>query len=79
MKIDYRASDDTRVHAINCRVEGEEISVGILCVMAVQESACRISSENASFLVDIPKPFRSGSERVKAFNVVLPIANHEQV
>jgi len=77
MQIDHLQSQDGRVHAINCRSDGDEIEVGILCLIAFPETTCRITNENHSFLVDIPKPFRSGSERVKTFNVSLRISNHE--
>jgi hypothetical protein len=79
MQIDYLRSDNNQVHAINCQVLDGEIVVGVLCLMAFQETTCRISSDNHSFVVDIPKLFRSGSERVKAFNTTLSISDHEQV
>lgn len=79
MQIDYLRSDDNRVHAINCQVVDGEITVGVLCLMAFQETTCRISSDNHSFVVAIPPPFRSGSERVKAFNTTLSTIDHEQV
>jgi hypothetical protein len=79
MQIDYLRSDNNQVHAINCHVRGNEISIGVLCLMAFQESTCRISSDNHSFVVAIPLPLRSGSERVKAFNTTLSITSHEQI
>jgi hypothetical protein len=79
MQIDYLRSDNNQVHAINCQVLDGEIAVGILCLIAFQETTCRISSDNHSFVVAIPKPFRSGSERVKVFNTTLLISDHEQV
>jgi len=79
MQIDYLRSDNNQVHAINCQVLNGEIVVGVLCLMAFQETTCRISSDNHSFVVTIPKPFRSGSERVKVFNTTLSIADYEQV
>lgn len=79
MQVDYLRSDNSQVHAINCQVLDGEITVGILCLIAFQETTCRISSDNHSFVVAIPKPFRSGSERVKVFNTTLSISDHEQV
>lgn len=79
MQIDYLSSEDGRVHAINCQIDGEELTVGILCLIAFPEPSCRITNENHSLSVDIPKSFRSGSERVKVFNSILNISNHEQV
>ena len=79
MHLDYLRSTDGRVHAINCLYEGASIEVGILCLMAFPEDTIRISSEDHSFLVEVPKEFRSQSERVKAFNAILNVLNHEQV
>jgi hypothetical protein len=79
MKIDHLHSQDGRVHAINCEVKGNEIETGILCLIAFPENTCRIGNEFHSFLVDIPKMLRSGSERVKAFNTILTVLDHEQV
>jgi hypothetical protein len=79
MQIDHLHSRDGRVHAINCNVGEREITVGVLCLVAFPETTCRIASDTHSFTVDIPKEFRSGSERVKVFNASLTIASHEQV
>ena len=79
MQIDYLASEDGRVHAINCQLKDDELTIGILCLIAFPEPSCRITSENHSLIVEIPKPFRSGSERVKVFNSTLAISNHEQI
>jgi hypothetical protein len=67
------------MHAINCVYEGASLEIGILCLMAFPEDTIRISSEDHSFLVEVPKEFRSQSERVKAFNAILNVLNHEQV
>jgi hypothetical protein len=79
MQIDYLASDDGRVHAINCQLQGDELTIGILCLIAFPEASCRITSENHSLTIEIPKSFRSGSERVKVFNSTLAVSNHEQI
>lgn len=79
MEIDYLSNLDGRVHAINCSIEENELCIGILCLIAFPDSSCRITNENHSLLVEIPKPFRSGSERVKVFNCKLNISDHEQV
>lgn len=79
MQLDYLRSEDGRVHAINCLYEGASIEVGILCLMAFPEETIRISSEDHSFLVEVPKEFRSQSERVKVFNAILNVLDHEQV
>ena len=79
MQLDYLRSADGRAHAINCAYEGASLEIGILCLMAFPEDTIRISSEDHSFLVEVPKEFRSQSERVKAFNAILNVLNHEQV
>jgi hypothetical protein len=79
MQIDYLWSKDGRCHAINCSHVGASIEIGILCLMALPEDAIRISNEDHSFLVEVPKEFRSQSERVKVFNATLTVLNHEQV
>lgn len=79
MKLDYLYSPDETVHAINNEIEGTELQAGILCLVACRESAIRIADDNHSFLVEIPKEFRSGHERVKVFNALLNILDHEQV
>lgn len=55
------------------------MEVGILCLVSCQEETIRIFNETDSFIVELPKEFRSGSERVKAFNAVLNILDHEQI
>jgi hypothetical protein len=79
MQIDYLWSKDGRCHAINCSYVGASVEIGILCLMAFPEDAIRISNEDHSFLVEVPKEFRSQSERVKVFNATLNVLNHEQV
>lgn len=79
MQLDYLRSEDSRVHAINCLYEGASIEAGILCLMAFPEDTIRISNEDHSFLVEVPKEFRSQSERVKVFNAILNVLYHEQV
>jgi N-acetylmuramic acid 6-phosphate (MurNAc-6-P) etherase len=78
-QIDYLVSDDARFHAINCSVEGSAMEVGIACAVSCRESPVRISSDTDAFLVELPKELLSGSERVKAFNILLNILSHEQV
>lgn len=79
MKIDYLHSSDETVHAINNEIEGAALQVGILCLISCRETTIRISDDNHSFLVEIPKEFRSSHERVKVFNALLNILDHEQV
>lgn len=79
MKIDYLWSADERCHAINCHYEGASLEAGILCLMALPEDTIRISNEDHSFLVEVPKEFRSQNERVKVFNAILNVLDHEQV
>jgi hypothetical protein len=79
MKIDYLSSGDGAVHAINCFVDGPALEVGILCLISCRESTIRISNDNHSMLVEVPKEFRSSHERVKVFNALLNILDHEQI
>jgi hypothetical protein len=79
VKIDYLWSACERVHAINCMIDAASMEVGILCLVSCQEETIRISNETDSFIVELPKEFRSGSERVKVFNAVLNILDHEQI
>lgn len=79
MQIDYLASEDGRVHAINCQFQDDEITIGILCLMAFPETRCRIANNHHAFVVEMPKSFCSGSERVKVFNSTLQVLNHEQI
>ena len=79
MQIDYLWSEDNRLHAINCKVNGTNLEVGILCAIAFHEETTRIYNEHHSLIVEIPYDIRSGSEKVKAFNAVLNILSHEQV
>ena len=79
MQIDYLWSADGRCHVINCLYEGASIEAGILCLMAFPEDTIRIANEDHSFLVEVPKEFRSQSERVKVFNAILNVLYHEQV
>jgi hypothetical protein len=79
MEIDYLWSECQKVHAINCKASGSDIEIGVLCCIALRETTLRIANEHHSFLVDIPDDFRSGGEKVKGFNIVLTVLNHEQV
>jgi len=79
MKLDYLHSPDKTVHAINNEIEGTALQAGILCLISCRETTIRISNDNHSFLVEIPKEFRSSHERVKVFNALLNILDHEQV
>ena len=79
MIIDYLRSFDNTVHAINNEMEGAALQVGILCLISCRETTIRIADDNHSFLVEIPKEFRSSHERVKVFNALLNILDHEQV
>jgi len=79
MKLDYLSSACERVHAINCTVEGASMEAGILCLIAYSEDTVRLCSDTHKYIVELPKEFRSSSERVKVFNAVLTILDHEQV
>lgn len=80
MRIDYLWSSSSTLHAINCHLDGpSSLQVGILCCIALQETTIRIANEQHAFIVEVPKEFLSGSERVKAFNVTLNVISHEQV
>jgi len=79
MQIDYLWSEDNRLHAINCKINGTSLEVGILCAISLQEKTVRLLNEHNSLIVEIPYDIRSGSEKVKAFNVILNILDHEQV
>jgi len=79
MKIDYLWSEDKTVHAINCLVDGSALEVGILCLISCRETTTRIINENHSMLIEIPPEFRSSHERVKVFNALLNILDHEQI
>ena len=79
MNIDYLWSQDKTVHAINCFVEGTALEVGILCLVSCRETTIRLLNESHSFLVEVPADFRSSHERVKAFNAMLNILDHEQI
>jgi hypothetical protein len=79
VKIDYLWSDDKTVHAINCLIENTALEVGILCLVSCRETTIRLSNESHSLLVEVPADFRSNHERVKAFNAMLNILDHEQI
>ena len=79
MEIDYLKSDDGRVHAINCSSSEGALDIGILCLIACVETTIRITDEHHRLIVEVPKEFRSSSERVKVFNASLTILSHEQV
>jgi hypothetical protein len=77
--MDHLWSADGRVHAINCKKDAASLHVGILCLISFPEDTVTISNETNRFWVEIPSEFRSGSERVKVFNAILNILNHEQI
>ena len=79
MKIDYLWSEDKSVHAINCSVDGASLTVGILCLISCRETTIRMINENHSMLIEVPPEFRSSHERVKVFNALLNILDHEQI
>lgn len=79
MQIDYLQSSDGLIHAINCTKEGSSLMVGVLCLVSFHEETTRISNEQQSFVVEVPKEFHSRSEKVKVFNALLNILSHEQV
>ena len=79
MNIDYLWSDDKTVHAIDCLIEGDALEVGILCLVSCRDTTIRISNESHSLIVEVPPDFRSSHERVKVFNAMLNILNHEQI
>jgi len=79
MEINYLWSQDKTVHAINCAMEGTALEVGILCLVSCRETTIRIINDNHSLLVEVPPEFRSSHERVKVFNALLNILNHEQI
>lgn len=79
MILDYLHSSDNTVHAINNEIEDNALQAGILCLVSCHETTIRISDDSHSFLVEIPKEFRSSHERVKVFNALLNILDHEQV
>jgi hypothetical protein len=79
MEINYLWSQDKTVHAINCTIEGTALEVGILCLVSCRETTIRIMNDNHSLLVEVPPEFRSSHERVKVFNALLNILNHEQI
>jgi hypothetical protein len=79
MQVDYLWSEDNRIHAINCDIEGTSMEVGVLCLVSCQQTTTRITNEHHRFIVEVPKEFRSNSERVKVFNATLNILSHEQV
>jgi len=79
MRVDYLWSADNTVHAINCLIDGAALEVGILCLISRRETTIRISNENHSMLIEVPPEFRSSHERVKVFNALLNILDHEQI
>lgn len=72
-------SADKTVHAINNEINGTGLEVGILCLISCRETTIRIANDYHSFLVEIPVEFRSSFERVKVFNALLNILDHEQI
>jgi hypothetical protein len=79
MHVDYLASEDGRVHVINCTQEAASLEAGILCLVSFHGDTATICNDSHRFLVEVPPECRSSSERVKAFNVTLNILSHEQV
>jgi hypothetical protein len=79
MNIDYLWSADKTVHAINSKLDGASMEVGILCLISCREETIRISNENHSMLIEVPKEFRSSHERVKVFNALVTVLDHEQI
>lgn len=79
MKIDYLWSANGKVHAINNSVDGLSLQAGILCLIACDEATIRIANETEAFTVEVPAEYRSKGDRVKVFNAVLNILDHEQV
>lgn len=79
MKIDYLWSEDSTVHAINNVMDGAALEVGILCLVSCREETIRIGNDNHSMLIEIPPEFRSSHERVKVFNALINILDHEQI
>lgn len=79
MILDYLYNSEGTIHAINNEIDDTEMQVGILCLISYGENTARIAGDNHSFLVEIPKEFRSNHERVKVFNALLNILDHEQV
>jgi len=79
MKIDYLWSQDKTVHAINCKLDGSALEAGILCLISCRETTIRIANENHALLVEVPPEFRSSHERVKVFNALLNVLDHEQI
>lgn len=55
------------------------MEAGILCLIAFPEDTVRLCNDTYKFIVELPKEFRSSSERVKVFNAVLTVLDHEQV
>ena len=79
MKIDYLWGGSNKVHAINCHIDGASMHVGILCLITCQKETIRIANETYAFTIEIPAEYRSKEDRVKVFNAVLNILDHEQV
>lgn len=55
------------------------MEAGIVCLIAFSEDTVRLCNDTHKFIVELPKEFRSSSERVKVFNAILNILDHEQV
>lgn len=79
MIIDYLWNQEGSVHAINCNIDGASMEVGILCLISCREETVRLCNENHSMLIEVPKEFRSSHERVKVFNALLTVLDHEQI
>jgi len=79
MRIDYLWSEDGRVHAINNFIDGGSMTAGILCLVSCPETTLRMINENHAVIVEVPPEFRSSHERVKVFNALLNVLDHEQI
>lgn len=78
-KIEYLRSERGEVHVINAKVDGPTLEAGILCVFSFAETTIRISDEHHSFLIELPEDLRSRGEKLKAFNALLTILDHESL
>lgn len=79
MKIDYLWSEDGRAHAINNFIDGGSMTTGIFCLVSCAKTTLRMINENHAVLIEVPPEFRSSHERVKVFNALLNVLDHEQI
>lgn len=77
--IEYLKSDHGEVHVINASLDGATMEAGVLCVFSYAESTIRISNEQDSFLVELSDDLRARGEKLKAFNVLLTVLDHESL